>query len=133
MDSSDGPTDEPFEREFGRFLLVAYASGDDVEGEWHLMDTDRMVPDINVIVTRLDSGPPVPAFGDGATFTPSGPADFKRRLQAFVLEQFADGADIEGTWNIRFARGSLPDWEVSIATGTDFEAARTGDGVSRLE
>lgn len=133
MDSSDKAASERFEQEIGRFLLVAFAAGEDVEGEWHLMDTDPMVPDVNVTVTRVDSGPAVPKSSEGVTFAPSEPADLKTRLQAFVLERFADGEDIEGTWMVRFARGPLPDWEVSISTSADLDVVRRGDGIPHSE
>lgn len=133
MDESDDATGETFRRDLGRLLLLAYASGEDVEGEWHLMDTDRMVPDVTVAVTRLDSGPSVPAFGEAATFAPAGPSGFKTRLQRFVLERFADGTDIEGTWEISFARESVPTWEVTVSTIAESEMIRTGDDVSTTE
>lgn len=132
-DSSDGATAEPFERQLGRFLLVAYASGDDVEGEWHLLDTDPMVPDVTVIVTPIDSGPASPSSSEEATFTPNGPTDFKSRFQTFVLERFANNDDIEGTWVVRYARESLPDWEVSISTSADAEFPGADDEIVHLE
>lgn len=135
MTSGDSAGTAPggFEREVGEFLLVAFAAGEDVEGEWRLMDTDPMVPDVSVTVTRIDCGPSVPAADEDATFAPGDPEDFKTRLQSFVLERFADGEDIEGSWVVRFAREPLPDWEVTIVTSGDLDVVRTGDGITSSE
>lgn len=125
-DSAGGAASDGFQRELGQFLLVAFAAGDDVEGEWHLMDTDPLVPGVYVTVTRVDAGPPFPVSAKEVTITPGEPGSFKTRLQSFLLERFADGEAIEGTWAVRTARDPLPEWEVDIATDADFDVDDRG-------
>lgn len=52
---------------------------------------------------------------------------FERDLEALVLEAFANGARIEGTWEIRPRPTTIPDWTVEVGrrTATDDEADET--------
>lgn len=119
--SPDPVTDESFERRLWRFLLVAYASGEDVEGVRYLTDDDRFVPDFRVVVEPAQPRVDVRAAPEPARHGPAGPSSFSERLRAFVLEQFARGVDVEGTWTLRFPRAHLPDWTVRISIHAEAE------------
>lgn len=129
MTSPDG---DSFEWDLGRFLLLAYATGDPVEGSWVLLDPHQMVPDIEVVVDRVDRSSGAPAFDEHATTACRGSPDFKGRLHRFVLEQFSRGSDIDGEWRVRFARMDLPKWNVRITSNVDEPIASEDDEVSSL-
>lgn len=118
--------DDPFEQQLWRFILITYAAGHTVEGEWHLMDTDPMVPDLVVAIERLESELVVPDSQDRAGVLVGASAGFKERLQTFLLTRFSEGVDVEGTWTLRYRRHGIPDWEVTIASSVD-EVVVTGD------
>ena len=42
-------------------------------------------------------------------------ARFERDLESLVLEAFASGAAIEGTWEIELPVESAPDWTVEVS------------------
>lgn len=122
----------PFERHLGRFLLLAYASGDEVVGNWLLLDSDDMVPNLEVTIERVDAGGGATVDHAGATAFPASRADFRERLQTFVLERFVEGDDVEGIWRVRFPRTSLPTWEVRISSDADAEVV-PDDEISSFE
>lgn len=120
--------DEAFERRLWRFILVAYASGENVAGVWYLTGTDRYLPDFRVAIERAGAGLDGPTTPGRTPFQPGGTSAFSRRLRAFVLEQFARGSDVVGTWTLRYQRVHLPDWDVRIsmhADGETVEGARS--------
>lgn len=109
MVPSDRPIrPETFEGRLERFLLVAFARGVDVEGTWELATGDPVIAPLSVTVARADVGPTLTqATGDDPTFADA--------LEHFLLTEFADGVDIEGSWAVRFARQPIPAWDVDVA------------------
>lgn len=39
---------------------------------------------------------------------------FERELESLVLQSFAEGAAVEGTWNVDLSVPGAPDWTVEI-------------------
>lgn len=104
-----------FPDRLGEFVLLAFATGQRVEGEWYLFNAHRMVPDINVTVTRLDAERSGPAEGGTVAATDARP--FEVKLESFLLREYADGESIVGTWKLEYARGALPTWSVDVDLG----------------
>jgi hypothetical protein len=46
--------------------------------------------------------------------TESSPEDFKQALATLLRDSFAEGAEIEGTWDIASPLDVVPDWRVVI-------------------
>lgn len=109
---SENGDDEGFETRLGRVLLVAFAAGESVEGNWQLTFDDDFVPDVRVSVLRVD--PEGDAPSTETTFEPAGYDDFETELRSFLLGEFADGTRIEGSWTVRYAREALPAWDVYV-------------------
>jgi|GEM_PF-6292937 len=107
-----------FDAQLRWFVLDAYARDEPLEGQWILADTDALIPDLIVVVERVDAE----EWRAGRADT----TDFKARLQSFLLGAFADGVDVVGQWEVRFPTPELPSWRVRIATA-DRECARSND------
>lgn len=108
MVSSDPPIrPDTFDGRLARLLLVAFARGVDVEGSWTLATDDRVISPLSVTIARADVGPSL------AEPTSDEPA-FADALEHFLLAEFADGVDIEGSWSLRFARQQIPAWDVEV-------------------
>lgn len=133
MTSLETQDSGPFEGELARVLLLAYAAGDQVVGDWLLRDADPVVPNVEVVIVRANGRTDGPISHERATYTPEGTASFKDRLQTFVLTRFSQGDDIEGTWRVRFARLDLPDWDVQISLDPDEEINRGKTGISSVD
>ena len=107
MIADDPRTHDDFADRLGSFLLEAFASGVDVEGTWTMASDDPVLSTIRVTITRVDTGPTLSPHRTDA----SGFAD---AFEAFLLGEFANGADVEGSWTIHFARSTIPTWDVDI-------------------
>lgn len=110
MGDSGVADDRPdtFEARLAKFVLYAFARGVGVEGTRHLTGAASPIPDLTVTVMRVDRDPTV-----DPSSTPDDP-EFPARLQRFLLEEFAEGTEIVGSWSIRFPRPGLPAWDVEI-------------------
>lgn len=42
-------------------------------------------------------------------------AEFERNLETLLMEAFAEGAAVEGSWKIKCPVAAVPDWTVEIA------------------
>jgi hypothetical protein len=122
----------PFERELARFLLLGYAAGDRIVGDWPLRESDPVVPDVDVVIERVN-GTDGPIARERATYTPEPEASFRKRLKVFVLTRFSQGYDVEGTWRVRFARMDLPEWDVQIFLDAGEEIDRRKAGISSID
>lgn len=96
----------------GELLLLSFASGQSVEGDWYLVNGHRMIPDLAVSIARVDGSVCRPPDEGRATVTDTRPFDAK--LEGFLLTEFADGESIEGTWELRYPRPELPAWDVDV-------------------
>lgn len=105
--------DDSFSDRLSTFLLVAYANGTDVEGEWSLPDEDPITPDITATVTRRRETTTA-SNGASSVWKRNDSPQFATELRTFLLREYGDGTDIDGTWSIAFARESVPSWTVEI-------------------
>lgn len=109
MVSADPPVrPETFEGRLARLLLVAFARGVDVEGTWDLATDDPIIAPLSVTIARADVGPTL-------TEPTADEPGFADALEHFLLTEFADGVDVEGSWSLRFARQQIPAWDVEVA------------------
>ncbi len=99
-----------FEERLGRFLLYAFADGTDVTGEWHLPYDDPVTPDLTVRIAQVDP----PRLGEFPPRRLDDEGGFGRELRRFLLEEYGEESDIEGTWNVRFAADAVPGWDVTV-------------------
>ena len=109
----------------GELVLLAFATGDSVEGSWYLISGHLMVPDVSVTITRIDDSlgtQPVER-----TVSSTDPRPFEAKLETFVLSEYAAGEPLAGTWELRYGRQELPAWEVTIEFG-DAEAEGDAGG-----
>lgn len=51
-------------------------------------------------------------------------AEFQRDLKTLILDAFANGAELEGTWEITVSVEAAPDWTIEISKSS---AAKTAD------
>lgn len=107
MGSDRSIAPETFEDRLARFLLVAFARGVDVEGTWKLAGDDPVISELRGSITRTGEGPTLaePQADDPV---------FADQFETFLLEEFAEGVDVEGTWAVRFSRPEIPAWDVDI-------------------
>ncbi|WP_129117040.1 hypothetical protein [Halegenticoccus tardaugens] len=113
-------TDDGFEARLRRFVLCAFADGVDVEGEWHLPYDDPVTPDLTVVITQVEP----PRIGGQESVDDDG---FGEELQRFLLREYGEETDIEGTWKLRFAADAVPGWDVTVrvqAIDVSFENGR---------
>lgn len=109
----------------GELVLLSFATGQTVEGSWFFVNSHRMVPDMTVAIVRTDDGRNT-LSGDG-TVSGTDPREFDRKLESFLLAEFALGERIVGTWELRYDREELPSWDVSIELGdVEFEGELDG-------
>jgi len=102
---------EGFVDRLGHLLLVVFAAGDPIEGEYDLATEAELIPAIRVSILREEPGeehasePPTVELGvDG----------FETALETFLLAEYARGIEIDGVWTVRYARSSLPEWSVDV-------------------
>lgn len=111
----------PFVERLAELLLLSYAGGQDVEGDWPLVNEDRMVPDLYVSIDPSGGGGD--ASRQEATVTGTDTRAFESKLESFLLRAFADGEAVAGAWELRFPRAELPAWRVEIELdGVDDQA-----------
>lgn len=53
------------------------------------------------------------------TFHTSDPSEFEIILRRVILEAFASGETVEGTWNIESVPDEIPNWSVEITRFDD--------------
>lgn len=109
----------------GELVLLSFATGQSVEGSWLFVNGHRMVPDVTVEIVRTDGGRST-LSGDG-TVSGTDRRAFDRKLESFLLAEFALGERIVGTWELRYDRAALPAWDVSIEFG-ELEFVGEADG-----
>ena len=56
-------------------------------------------------------------------------AAFERELERLILDSFAEGARIEGTWEFTSELDAIPEWTIEIARHSNGSV----DGVSLLD
>jgi hypothetical protein len=107
---------DSFSDRLSAFLLVAYANGTNVEGQWSLPDEDPIMPDITVTVARNEENTIAPNGKDGASSAckRNDSPQFATQLETFLLCEYGDGTDISGMWTVVFARERIPSWTVEI-------------------
>ncbi|WP_218836308.1 hypothetical protein [Halorarum salinum] len=152
--------EDDFEGRLGRTVLEAFAHDVDVAGRRLLTHEDPGVPDVEVVITAIGSGPtdaaestgkaeptaeseragePGPAERAAAgTGEPAGRrAAFEAGLSDLILAAYAeqDLADPAGTWTLSFPSTSVPDWSVEVtirtADGREVGSRSNPDGPSR--
>lgn len=107
---------ESFSDRLSAFLLVAYANDTDIEGRWSLPDEDPITPDITATITQREETATASDDDDSASSVckRNDSPQFATELRTFLLREYGDGTDIDGTWSIAFARESVPSWTVEI-------------------
>lgn len=121
---------DAFVDRLGHLLLVAFAAGNPVEGEYDLAAEAASIPEIRVSILREEAP-------DGHPFdAPTvdlDVAEFGAALETFLLAEYARGVALDGVWTVRYARSSLPEWSVDIevaepASGGSDDTGRPGFG-----
>lgn len=118
-------TTDSFVARLGHLLLVAFAAGQSVNGEYDLSTETVMIPRIRVSILR--EGPGGDSRPDESTVELDH-EDFGTALETFLLSEYARGVRMEGVWTVRYARPSLPEWSVDVevadpATGGEDDSA----------
>lgn len=108
--------DGEFRARLSEFLLIAYAAGDELAGEYHLPNSDESIPNLSVRISRASSGPAGLRPASERPVEPTDGREFRVKLEEFLLTEYARGVRLAGTWHVRFPWGDLPEWTVGIET-----------------
>jgi hypothetical protein len=135
MTDSPVRVSEGFVDRLGHLLLVAFAAGKPIEGEYDLAVEAELIPEVRVSILREQPGDENPSESATVELDVDG---FETALETFLLAEYARGIEIDGVWTVRYARSSLPEWSVDVevsepaaGAGDDPESPRTpgtGDG-----
>jgi|GEM_PF-2527988 len=114
-------TTDTFVSRLGHLLLVAFATGQSVRGEYDLSAQTAMIPEIHVSILRESAGSD---RGTGETTVELAHEEFGTALETFLFSEYARGIRMDGVWTVHYARPSLPEWSVDIevaepATGNE--------------